>query len=74
MASILVEMTFPSALKDEPIIYTMGNDFRVVPRIIEASFSSAQGWALLSLEGEEEEVERLFVYLRGRGVIVDRRQ
>ena len=74
MPTILVEMTFPSSLKEEPVIYEMGHDFKVVPRIIEASFSSSQGWALLSLDGEEEEIERLFEHLRGKGVIIDRRQ
>ena len=74
MGTIVVEMTFPPELKDKPIIYRMGHDFAVIPKIIEASFSAERGWALLSLEGEEEERERLFEFLRGQGVIIDRRQ
>jgi hypothetical protein len=71
MATVRVEMTFPPELKDEPIVYRMVKEFEVVPKIIEASFSASRGWAYLNLEGEEDEIERLFAYLRDVGVIID---
>ncbi len=74
MAIIRVEMTFPPSLKDEPMIYEMGHNFKVVPKIIEASFSASRGWALLNLEGDGDELERLLSYLKDLGVIVDKRQ
>ena len=70
---IQVELTFPSDLKDEPVIYKMGRDFRVVPNVLEASFSTEMGWAIVTLEGEEAEVNRLFDYLRTRKVTIIRR-
>ena len=73
MAKIRVELTFPSDLKDEPVIYRMGNDFKVIPNIIEASFSTEMGWAILTLEGAEEEIERLFEYLREKNVEIKRK-
>ena len=73
MAKIRVELTFPSDLKDEPVIYRMGNDFKVIPNIIEASFSTEMGWAILTLEGAEEEIERLFEYLREENVEIKRK-
>ena len=39
MAKVKLELTIPSDLKDEPIIYLIGRDFKLVPNIIEASFS-----------------------------------
>lgn len=72
MAKIRVELTFPSDLKDEPVIYQMGHDFKVIPNIIEASFSTEMGWAILTLEGAEEEIERLFEYLRTKNVEIKR--
>jgi hypothetical protein len=74
MALVKVEMTFPASLKNEPIIYKMGSTFEVIPKIIEASFSTSNGWAYLSLEGDEAEIERLFDYLRDLGVIIDVRK
>lgn len=73
MAKVKVELTFPSELKDEPVIYRMGCDFKVIPTIIEASFSTEMGWALLILEGEKEEIERLFEYLETKNVEIKRR-
>ncbi len=73
MTKIMVELTFPSDLKDEPVIYRMGRDFKVIPNIIEASFSTEMGWAILSLEGEEAEIERLFEFLGSKNIEVKRR-
>ncbi len=73
MKKVKVELTFPTELKDEPIIYYMCHNFEVIPNIIEASFSTENGWAYLTLEGEEEEVDKLLDYLRSRNVIVDMR-
>lgn len=70
---IQIELTFPADLKDEPVLYKMGRDFRVVPNVLEASFSTEMGWAILTLEGEEAEVNRLFDYLTTRNVTITRR-
>lgn len=71
MAKVKVELTFPKELKDEPIIYRMGSDFKIIPNIIEASFSSDIGWAVLILEGEKQEIERLLEHLKQRQVTID---
>jgi len=64
----IVELTIPAKLKDEPIIYTIYKKFEIIPNIIEASFSSANGWAIISFEGSEEELDRLFVYLQEKDI------
>lgn len=65
-----VELTIPGDLKDKPIFYTIIKNFSVIPNIIEASFSTDMGWAIVSIEGEEEEINKLFEFLRGKGVRV----
>lgn len=70
MAKVTVELTFPGELKNEPLIYYMGRDFNVVPNIIEASFSTTMGWAILTLEGDKEEIDRLFEYLKKKNITV----
>jgi ABC-type methionine transport system ATPase subunit len=62
------EVTFPKELKDEPIICNLCKKFDIVLNIIEASFSTEIGWAILVLGGEDEELKKAFTYLKDRGV------
>jgi len=54
MAKIKIEITIPSGLKEEPIIYHIVKNYKVIPTIVEASFSTEMGWAILTLEGSRE--------------------
>jgi len=67
---VKAELTFSSELKDESIICNLCKKFDIVLNIVEASFSTATGWAILVLEGNEEELERAFKYLEDTGVII----
>ena len=68
-----LELTFPKELKEEPIFYEMIKRFNVVPTIVEASFSTDIGWAYIKLEGEEDEINKLFDFLTSKNIIVDKR-
>ena len=70
---IQVELTFPADLKDEPVLYQMGRNFKVIPNVLEASFSTEMGWTIITLEGEEAEINRLFDYLKTKNVTIERR-
>jgi ABC-type methionine transport system ATPase subunit len=59
-----VELTIDGSLNKEPLIYNIIKNFDVVPNIIEASFSTTMGWAVIEFQGEDEELERVFGYLR----------
>ncbi len=63
-----VELVIPGEFKDEPIFYYIVKNFSVVPNIVEASFSTEMGWAIVKFEGEKEELERLFNFLKEKGV------
>lgn len=71
---IKTELTFPSELKDEPIICNLCKKFDIILTIVEASFSTATGWSILILEGGEEELERAFKYLENSGVKIEETQ
>jgi ABC-type methionine transport system ATPase subunit len=58
-----VELTIHGSLKKEPFIYNIIKSFDVIPNIIEASFSTDMGWAVIEFDGEEDELERLLSYL-----------
>lgn len=68
---IKAELNFPGELKDEPIICYVCKKFDVVLNIIEASFSTEIGWAVLILEGQEEELKKTFEYIKDRGIAID---
>ncbi|MFC1981968.1 NIL domain-containing protein, partial [Chloroflexota bacterium] len=52
-----VMLTFPEELIKEPIIYNLGQQFRVMTNIQLAEISEGWGWIILELEGEEKEIE-----------------
>jgi len=66
-----VIFTFPQGLIKEPIIYTLGHQFRVVTNIRRADVSEDKGWVVLELEGEEKEIEQGIAWVTAKGVRVD---
>ncbi len=70
MSKVKVELTFPGELKNEPVIFYIARDFKIVPNIIEASFSTTMGWAILTLEGDKDELARLFSYLKNKNITI----
>jgi hypothetical protein len=63
--------TFPQELVKEPIIYNLGQEFRVVTNIRRADISESKGWVVLELEGEEEGIEQGIAWVISKGVRVD---
>ena len=66
-----IEATFPEELKDEPILCNLCKKFDIVLNIIEASFSTDTGWAILVLHGKEEEIKKATDYLAQLGVTIN---
>ncbi|MDP2729271.1 MAG: NIL domain-containing protein [Dehalococcoidales bacterium] len=66
-----VMFTFPEELIKEPIIYSLSQQFKIMPNIRRADISQAKGWVVLELDGEEEEIERGIAWVISRGVRVD---
>jgi len=66
-----VMFTFPEGLIKEPIIYNLGQQFKVVTNIRRADISEDKGWVVLELEGEEKEIEDGITWVISKGVRVD---
>lgn len=64
-------LTFPQEILDEPVLYTLGRDFNVVPNIRGASITDEQALMAVELAGEDDEVTRAVVWLKERGVHVE---
>lgn len=65
---IKAELTFPAELKEEAIICALCKKFDIVLNILEASFSTDTGWAILIFEGSQPELDKAFQYLKDKGV------
>jgi len=64
-------LAFPEELLKEPIIYNLGQQFKVVINIQLAEVSESKGWIVLELEGEEKGIEDGIAWMTSRGVRVD---
>lgn len=64
-------LTFPQKILGEPLLYTLGKDFRVIPNIQGASITKEIGLMALELEGDEAEVDRAVRFLSEKGVQVE---
>ena len=71
MASKRVRFTFPTELITEPVIYQLGQKFKIITNIRRADVREDMGWVVLELEGEEEEIDRGMRWVSGTGVRVD---
>lgn len=66
-----VMLTFPQELLKEPIIYNLGQQFKVVTNINLADITEDRGWLMLEIEGEDKQIEDGLVWVMSKGVRVD---
>ena len=71
MSKQRVMFTFPPGLIKEPIIYNLGQQFRVVPNIRRADVAEDRGWVVLELEGDNKDIEQGIAWVMAKGVRVD---
>ncbi len=66
-----VMFTFPQELIKDPIIYNLGQQFKVATNIRRADVSENKGWVVLELEGDERDIEQGIAWVTAKGVRVD---
>ncbi len=71
MAKRRVMFTFTSELITEPIIYNLGQQFRLVTIIRRADLAEDRGYIVLELDGKDEDIEAGIAWAISRGVRVD---
>lgn len=64
-------LTFPQKILGEPLIYTLGKDYDVIPNIQGATITAEQGIMALELEGAPQAIEAAVDFLRSKEVKVD---
>ncbi len=71
MTSLKVRLTFPPEKITEPIIYNIGQQFRVITNIRRANVTEESGWVMLEIRGTSDEIERAIEYLKNIQVQVE---
>ncbi|MGH7762269.1 MAG: NIL domain-containing protein [Candidatus Dormibacteraceae bacterium] len=66
-----LKLIFGPAMVKEPVIYQLGRQFALVTNIRRADVTRDQGWVLLEITGEPDELDRGVAYLESRGVTVE---
>jgi molybdopterin synthase sulfur carrier subunit len=66
-----VTLTFPPERIQEPVIYNIGQRYKLVTNIRSANVTENVGWVNLEIEGEEEEYLKALQYLKEIGVRVE---
>ncbi|MFZ2937250.1 MAG: NIL domain-containing protein [Candidatus Omnitrophota bacterium] len=69
---VIIGLTFPGELKDEAIICYICKHYDIELSILEASFSAYSGWAILGIEGKDEELKKVFDYLKGKSINIQK--
>ena len=71
MAKRRVMFTFSPEVIAEPIIYNLGQQFRLITNIRRADLSEDRGWMILELDGKEADIDAGIAWVTSRGVRVD---
>lgn len=71
MARRRIKLIFSPSLVKEPVIYQLGHQFEIVTNLRRADVTRDQGWVLLEMTGEGDELDRGVEYLESRGVKVE---
>jgi len=71
MARRRLKLIFGPSLVKEPVIYQVGRMFEIVTNIRRADVTRDQGWVLLEVSGEPEELDKGVAYLESRGAKVE---
>ena len=66
-----IYLTYPPKLVKEPILYQLGQKFRVVTNVRGANISAEVGLVAVELDGDESEVAAAIQWLREIGVQVE---
>lgn len=71
MAKRCVTLTFNEEIVAQPIIYNLGQQFKVATNIRQANVTEDGGWIEVELEGEKQNIEDGITWAISKGVRVD---
>jgi ABC-type methionine transport system ATPase subunit len=67
----IVRLTLPYVLRDRPIIYQLIRQFELLVNIREAHVNTESGWLTLSLQGEQQTIQRSIEWMVAQAILVE---
>lgn len=55
----------------DPIIYNLGQQYNLVTNILRAHISEDEGWIVLEIEGDEDNIEQGIAWVTSKGIRID---
>ena len=71
MAKRRITLIFNEEAIAQPIIYNLGQQFKVVTNIRQANITEDEGWIEVELEGENQDIEDGIAWATSKGVRID---
>ncbi len=71
MAKRRVMLTFSPEVSSEPIIYNLGQQFKLITNIRRADATEDRGWIEVELDGDDKDIEAGIAWATSKGVRVD---
>ena len=71
MAKRRVMFTFSPEVITEPIIYNLGQQFRLITNIRRADLTEDRGYIVLELDGKEADIEAGIAWATSKGIRAD---
>ena len=72
MARTAVRLTFTGNSLNDPVIYQIGKEYKIVTNILRADRAADTGWVELDLDGEPSEIDDALEYCKRRGITVEK--
>jgi ABC-type methionine transport system ATPase subunit len=66
-----VKFIFEETLVKQPVIYELGQKFKIATNIRRAEVDEDVGWVILELEGDDPEIQKGLEWVSSTGVRVD---
>ncbi len=70
MAVETFNLTFTKDMADRPLLYNLGQRYKLVYTLKKAQLSETTGWVQVSLQGDIDEIQRATGDLLGQGIMV----
>ena len=71
MASLRVRLTFPPERITEPVIHNIGHQYNIITNIRRANVTADEGWVVLEITGDADELEGVVEHLKNMKVQVE---
>ena len=71
MAKRKMKFIFPAELITEPVVYNLGQDFRLATIIQRGDLTEDHSWVILEMEGSDEDIEQGLSWVAEKGITVE---